>query len=176
MFDARRELNESASNSFRSKDKYDVFLSHRYLDAKEVLALKTLIESFGLSVFVDWIENPELDRSRVTKETAAKLREAMERSASLLYAQSGNSQDSKWMPWELGYSDGLHGRIAIVPVTEQETTSESYVGQEYLGLYPYVSLRTERVSQRELLWVQESGKIYVAINDWLKGAKPTSHG
>jgi hypothetical protein len=176
MFDAKRELNESASKSFNSKDKYDVFLSHRYLDAKEVLALKTLIESFGLSVFVDWIESPELDRSRVTKETAAKLREAMERSASLLYAISDNSQDSKWMPWELGYSDGLHGRIAIVPIAEQETTSESYLGQEYLGLYPYVSLRTASITKRELLWVQESGRIYVALSEWLEGAKPTYHG
>jgi hypothetical protein len=44
IFDARRELSESASKSFKSKDRYDVFLSHRFLDAKEVLALKTFIK------------------------------------------------------------------------------------------------------------------------------------
>jgi hypothetical protein len=50
----------------------------------------------------------------------------MDKSASLLYAVSDNSSESKWMPWELGYSDALHGRVAVVPITDQETATESY--------------------------------------------------
>jgi hypothetical protein len=172
-YDAARELREAASRSFKSRGQYDVFLSHRSLDAKEVLALKLILESFGFTVFVDWVENPQMDRAQVTKETAAYLRDAMNRSLSLLYAASENSSGSKWMPWELGYSDGLHGRIAIVPVKDQETASESFTGQEYLGLYPYISVKRDTFG-KEVIWVNEGSLAYVSLRDWLKGIKPHS--
>ncbi len=172
VFDATRELRDSASRALKSSDRYDIFLSHRYLDAPEVLALKTFIESFGFSVFVDWIANPELDRGSVTKETAGQLRDAMKRCNSLLYAISGSSSDSKWMPWELGYSDALHGRIGVAPVSDYEVSSESYNGQEYLALYPYLSLRQSQDGQR-LLWIQESASTYVTLKAWLQGSKPS---
>lgn len=174
VFDATRELRDFASRALKSTDRYDIFLSHRYLDAVEILALKTFIESFGFSVFVDWIANPELDRGQVTRETAGLLRDAMKRCASLLYAISGSSSDSKWMPWELGYSDAFHGRIAVVPITDYESTSEGYAGQEYLALYPFVSLRPNQIGQR-LLWVQESSQTYVTLKEWLQGSKPSYH-
>ena len=172
VFDATRELRDSASRALKSSDRYDIFLSHRYLDAPDVLALKTFIESFGFSVFVDWIANPDLDRGSVTKETAGQLRDAMKRCNSLLYAISGSSSDSKWMPWELGYSDALHGRIGVAPVSDYEVSSESYNGQEYLALYPYLSLRQSQDGQR-LLWIQESASTYVTLKEWLQGSKPS---
>lgn len=171
VYDAERELRQSASRSFKSRESYDIFLSHRFLDAREVLALKLILEGFGFKVFVDWVESPQLDRAQVTKETAAYLRDAMTRSASLLYAASENTSGSKWMPWELGYSDGLHGRIAIVPVRDQETLSEGFTGQEYLGLYPYVTV-TKSDSGREVIWVNEGSAAYVSLRDWLNGVKP----
>ncbi len=174
VFDATRELKDFASRALKSNETYDIFLSHRYLDASEVLGLKTLIESFGFSVFVDWIANPDMDRGRVNKETAGQLRDAMKRSSSLLYALSGTSSDSKWMPWELGYSDALHGRIAVVPITDYDIGSESYPGQEYLGLYPYISIAPTKSGPRKL-WVQESSQTYVSLTTWLTGTKPSYH-
>lgn len=39
--------------------------------------------------------------------------------------------------WELGYFDGLsNGTVAVLPLVD--CSSESYRGQEYLGLYPTV--------------------------------------
>jgi hypothetical protein len=170
VYDAERELRQAASRSFKSAERYDVFLSHRFLDAREVLALKLILESFGFTVFVDWVESPQLDRAQVSKETAAYLRDAMNRSSSLLYAASENSSESKWMPWELGYSDGRHGRIAVVPVKDQETSSESFTGQEYLGLYPYVSVTKDNTG-KEVIWINEGSLTYVSLRDWLNGMK-----
>jgi hypothetical protein len=147
---------------------FDVFLSHRYLDAKEILALKLLVESYGLSVYVDWVDSPDLQRGNVTQETAAALRKIMRVSNSLLYADSANSSGSKWMPWELGFCDGLHGRVAIVPVTDQEQTSESFQGQEYLGIYPYLTLRPDGYGQ-EKLFVHGSASSSALLTDWIKG-------
>jgi hypothetical protein len=152
----------------KSLTRFDVFLSHRYLDAKEILALKLLIESYELSVYVDWVDSPDLQRGNVTKETAAELRKIMQSSKSLLYADSANSSGSKWMPWELGFCDGLHGRVAIVPVTEQEQTSESFQGQEYLGIYPYLTLKPDRFGY-EKLFVHSSASSSELLTDWLKG-------
>lgn len=116
---------------------FDVFLSHSFRDAEVILGVKSLLEARGQSVYVDWVEDPQLDRSRVTASTAGALRERMRKCRSLIYATSDAAAHSKWMPWELGYFDGLRGqRIAIMPL--MASSSSTFVGQEYLGLYPLV--------------------------------------
>jgi hypothetical protein len=164
-YDAEILLKRS-SNNFRYQESYDVFLSHRKLDAREVLALKELIESQGLSVYVDWLENPELDRSNVTPATADHLRAVMDKCRSLLYAISMNSSESKWMPWELGYSDARHGNVAIVPLSEGDLVSAGYQGQEFLGLYPYISADS-LVATRPHLMVNRRGGQPTSLKSWI---------
>lgn len=113
---------------------FDVFLSHSFRDAVLILGLKRILEADGLSVYVDWIADPQLDRSKVDATSAAHLRERMKGCRSLVYATSQNASRSRWMPWELGFFDGTHGPdlVAICPIA---TGTGSYVGEEYLGLY-----------------------------------------
>ena len=123
--------------SVRPNERFDVFLSHCMADAELVAGVKTLLEELGYKVYVDWIVDRQLDRSRVTAETANVLRERMRASRSMYFATSESSPDSKWMPWELGYFDGMsQGRIAVLPLVAVE--GASFQGQEYLGLYPVV--------------------------------------
>jgi hypothetical protein len=164
---AARELRESAGRRLGPNDTFDIFLSHRFLDARYVLMLRDYLQGLGYSVFVDWIEKPELDREKVTKTTAAYLRRIMGKSDSLLFAVSENSLESRWMPWELGYFDGSGGRVAIVPITERATESETYRGQEYLGLYPYVTMQQD-TSGRNRLWVNRSASKYVTFEEWVE--------
>jgi hypothetical protein len=133
---ADRALSEQA-RAFDSAAQYDIFLSHSFDDAEVIYGVKRMIESLGLSVFVDWIDEPGLDRSKVNVKTAAALRERMKTCSSLVYAHSGNSPKSVWMPWELGYFDGLKPQqIWILPlVTDYDS---EFKDQEYLGLYPPV--------------------------------------
>jgi hypothetical protein len=42
-----------------------------------VLGTKVVLESFGFSVYVDWIVDPHMNREHVTRETAAILRDRM---------------------------------------------------------------------------------------------------
>ena len=92
-------------------DSFDIFLSHSYNDRKIIPALKKKLESFGFSVYVDWITDHLLSRKNVTKETAQVLQKRMKQSKCLIYATSQNSSTSKWMPWELGYFDGIKDRL-----------------------------------------------------------------
>jgi hypothetical protein len=61
------------------------------------------LEDEGLSVYVDSVVDPQLDREKVTVDTAELLRGRMNRSRFLLYTTSTASTQSRWMPWELGY-------------------------------------------------------------------------
>jgi TIR domain len=132
---AEAELRKSAAASATAT--FDVFLSHSREDAEVIAGVKNLLEASGISVYVDWIDDPQLDRSRVTTATAAQLRKRMRQCKSLIFATSKSSSDSKWMPWELGYFDGFKpGHVAILPLVS--TPGAGFVGQEYLGLYPYL--------------------------------------
>lgn len=160
------------NESFNIKKEYDVFLSHSYLDKEQIASLKIYLEDFGLSVYIDWIDDYQLDRGKVSKETAIRIRERMKNCKSLIYAFSKNSSLSKWMPWELGYFDGIKGKVAVLPITENET--DSFVGTEYLGIYPYVTQNKIAGSEDYALWIRENINKYVIIESWLQGFNPIS--
>lgn len=158
---------------FDASETYDIFLSHSYKDATVVLGTRDIIRDLGFSVYVDWIEDPQLDRTSVTAETAQVLRERMRSCRSLLYAASEKSTESRWMPWECGYADGLKGRCAILPLTEEP--EDGFRGKEYMGLYPYVVRDPERTSGEMMLWVHRNRLYYVDFASWLEGKKPRRH-
>lgn len=167
---ASQILMESAF-SFSESDSYDVFLSHSFKDANLVYALRKELISMGYSVYVDWVDDTQLDRNQVSKETANLLRKRMQASKSLLLVSTENAHLSKWVPWELGYFDGFSDKVAILPLIESESPGNSYYGQEYLGLYPYVT-KANDTNEKEKLWVHDNATWYVIFDAWLKGAKP----
>jgi len=157
---------------------YDVFLSHSYLDKDTILKVNYALEDLlGLSVFVDWIERPDIDRNKVTPATAAELRDVMDRCSSLIYAVSPNAADSKWMPWELGYSDAKHGRVAILPITDSTVTIAAYEHQEFVGIYPVIDI-TEGMDIRDrTLWVndRQNSKRYSRLKEWQRTGQLPVH-
>ena len=125
---------QKASKAAMSTE-FDVFLSHAYEDAEVVAGVKVLLEREGLTVYVDWIEDAQADRSKVTPQTAEMLRQRMRHCGFLLFASTKAAPNSKWMPWELGYFDGRRpGKVGILPLVQ--SANAPFVGQEYLGLYP----------------------------------------
>ncbi len=147
-------LRESVSTS-SDYDRYDVFLSHSMSDADLVLGVKSILEKSGNKVYVDWLVDPQLDRSAVNASTAAQLRKRMRQSSSMIYIATNNSTSSKWMPWELGYFDGYKdGGVAILPLVDR--IGEDFVGQEYIGLYPTVE-KNKWDTGREDIFVEDRG-------------------
>ncbi len=129
-------LSESV-RSFSKATHYDVFLSHSFQDADAILGIKTAAERAGMKVYVDWLDDPGLDRRSVTAETADVIRGRLRASASLVYVHSPNASDSKWMPWELGFFDGSKpGFVWIMPLVVSDDSE--FQRQEYLGLYPTI--------------------------------------
>lgn len=121
----------------QERDRYDVFLSQTIHDREIVFGGYTILtEDLKLTVFCDWIEAPEADRSRVTPENARYVRDRMDRSATLLFVDSSSADQSRWMCWELGWFDGAKGKVGILPVLKN--ADDPYRGREFLGLYPAV--------------------------------------
>lgn len=154
--------------SISPEKEYDIFLSHSFHDAELIFGMKTTLEDLGYKVYVDWVDDPQLDRSKVTPATAAKLRERMNSSRSLFYVTTSNTDASQWMPWECGFFDGKKEKVAIVPIQES-SNSNSYSGQEYLGLYPYV-VQQPNQNRQATLWVRKSSSQYIAYDSWVKTA------
>lgn len=157
-------------------DQFDVFLSHSYVDAvglneADVLAIVELFEKESISVYIDWQTDSDLDRNNVTPETAKFLRFRMRCSKTLIYLATVNASRSKWMPWELGYFDGYKGRVAILPVTTNSYPTYSYQGQEYLGMYDYVTYQ-ENTTGVPMLWVFSQSGAYITFKAWVRGVDP----
>jgi hypothetical protein len=153
-----------------SEVSHDIFLSHAFDDRELALGIALTLEFLGYTVYLDWRDDPLLDRKNVTPSTAVKLRARMTTSKCLFYAVTEHATNSKWMPWELGYKDGQSRRSAILPIRDQVSTS--YSGQEYLGIYPYVVQQINRAGS-EKLWIHSSSNVYVVFDEWLKGEEPT---
>lgn len=162
---------EVLNESFNINKTYDVFLSHSYIDKEKIASVKHYLELLGLSVYIDWIDDSQLVRNSVTKETAERIKTRMKKCKSLIYIFSDNSNLSKWMPWELGYFDGVKGRIAVLPIT-RFSNNNTFKGTEYLGLYPYITKDLIDGEGNETLWVRENESKYISIGEWLIGRNP----
>lgn len=166
----KERANKFTANAF------DVFLSHSYTDAvglneQDVLALIEIFEKESITVYIDWQTDSDLDRNNVSPETAKFLRFRMRCSKTLLYLSTVNASKSKWMPWELGFFDGYKGRVAILPISTGSYTPSSFHGQEYLGLYDYVTYQDNRAG-KTILWVFSQSGAYVPLKDWINGSDP----
>ena len=144
------------ARAFDAASSYDIFLSHSFDDAELIYGVKRMIEDLNLSVYVDWIDDPNLDRSKVTVTSAAVLRKRMKTCSSLVYAHSANASGSVWMPWELGFFDGMKPhRVWILPLVA--TYDGEFKDQEYLGLYPAVEKLSDLGGDRTKLGFDNVG-------------------
>ncbi|MBW0298733.1 toll-Interleukin receptor [Shewanella xiamenensis] len=165
-FNSNQRLTE-VLKSVSSQQKFDVFLSHSIDDAELVLGVKEMLEQEGLKVYVDWDTDRHLSRNKVNKETAELLRVRMKQSNSLIYIATDNSPNSKWMPWELGYFDGLRTDcIGILPL--QDSEGQAFQGQEYLSLYPIVSKGQYRDGTKEI-FVENKGESWKSLKMFAQG-------
>lgn len=163
----------------RENDSYDIFLSHSYNDRAIIPALKAELEKLNYKVYVDWIDDKLLSRDNVSKDTAKVLQKRMKQSKCLIYATSEHSSNSRWMPWELGYFDGIKDKmVGILPIKKYGNNFRNdFKGEEYLGLYYYIDKATIDGKNKEALWVRENLTKYIIFDSWLNnGTQPFERG
>lgn len=149
---------------FERTKKYDLFVSHRYIDKEIVLKLVKLFNKANYSVYIDWIDDSQLNRDSITVNTADLLRQRINQSKGLAYIATSNSENSKWCPWELGIADGKkEGKACILPISKH--TQEKFIGQEYLCLYPYLTYNES--SKDFYIYSQKDHREISSLRNWL---------
>lgn len=110
------------------------FLSHSTKDVEYLAGTVRLLQEHGASVYID--KKDEALPPYTNKETADILRSRIKESRRFVLLATKVSKESKWIPWELGISDGYKApeRIAIFPGVDSATDTK-WTEREYLGLY-----------------------------------------
>ena len=168
-----REILLSSTLSFSEATYYDAFLSHSFQDTDLILGVKATLDDLGYRTYIDWINDPHLDRSRVTYETAEILKTRMRNSRSLLCVTTSNSANSRWMPWECGFFDGYSGKVAILPITPTPYTK--FVGLEYMSLYPYCE-KMMGVDRKERLYITTGRLDHIPFERWIEVPRKSEDG
>jgi len=148
------------AQEFDFSKRYDVFLSHSFTDARIVRQVRKRLINEGLTVYVDWIEDKQLNRSNVGAYTALLLRHRMDQCNSLIYLTSDAAEKSVWMPWELGYMDSSTKKVAIAPIVDDDEAD--FPSREYLGIYPYIEIAESYMFTRQM-----DGK-FKSVDAWTK--------
>ena len=152
---------------------FDVFLSHSTVEPREIVdGIRSVLQLHGLSVYVDYHDDPTLSPARVNRSTAEGLRNRLRHSKSLLYIHSEHSASSKWMPWEMGFMDGLTGYVGIVPIVDSK--EYDFKGVEYLSLYPFVDRANDK-GKRDQLWINDGPKKYARLKQWIQEDEQIEH-
>lgn len=145
---------------------FDVFLSHSPAEPDILLlGVKAMLEDEGLKVYIENYGDPGVSPISVTPVMANILRHRMRQSNTLLYVHSQYSTASRWMPWELGFFDGLKDAVGIIPVTHRE--EETFKGAEYLNLYPYVDVTVSTTNKRQF-WIRRSSDVFAPLGAWAR--------
>jgi hypothetical protein len=145
---------------------FDVFLSHSPTEPEVLLlGVKSMLEDEGLKVYLDNYGDPGVSPISVTPVMANILRHRMRQSNTLLYIHSQYSTTSRWMPWELGFFDGLKGAVGIIPITHHQ--EETFRGAEYANLYPYVDVTLSGTNERKF-WIRRSSDVFAPLAAWAR--------
>lgn len=136
-----------------------IFLSHSHKDRDLIEPAIAFLRSHGVSIYVDW-QDGEMPPV-VSGETAKKIKEKIRQHQKFLVLVTEHSKDSRWVPWELGFSDPVKGmdHIAILPVAE----NSDFAQNEYMKIYP----KLYSVNNVWHIWQQDYSKI-VTLEKWLK--------
>lgn len=109
--------------SIQKLKKYDLFISHSYLDREIVLDIVRKINNCGLNCYVDWTADSDfLKRSLVSDFTKEVLKARMINSQKLLFLSSSNSRVSSWVDFELKYyQEQVQNEIYMIVLDGEDT-------------------------------------------------------
>jgi hypothetical protein len=126
---------------------YDIFLLHAAADMQDVDEVRSILHAANFRVYCDRYDDPTLDRTGFTAATADRLRARMRRCNAMVYVVTRYASASKWMPWELGFFDGVRGKVLVYPVDEPALAAAHE--QEYLSLFKILrpGMLTQQVQQ-----------------------------
>ncbi|WP_291073767.1 MULTISPECIES: hypothetical protein [Empedobacter] len=134
-------LSHIYSSQLEKNKKYDLFLSHSSTNKDLLLGVKTMLNSLGFNVYIDWINDKEsLKRTLTNADTAQVIVERLKACNALMFVYTQDSLKSLWTPWEIGYFHSLKGKICVY---YPDDIDENLI-PAYINIYPKVYLEENR--------------------------------
>jgi hypothetical protein len=119
-------------NEALSKNQQTAFLCHSHKDHELAKGLQVLMKENGWDLYTDW-EDSEMP-STPNKETANRIKTKIRTTDWFLFLATGDSTQSRWCPWEIGFADSAKGYEKIL-IIQTEDDYGTWHGNEYLQLY-----------------------------------------
>ena len=174
---ARMTLNESQNRAYSAfSAATSVFLSHKHSDRTQLFRIKKLLESLGISVYIDWLDAslPEITRG----ETGKIIKQKIKQYDKFILVATDAAIASQWCNWELGLGDAekySKDKIALFPLKED---NKSWSGTEYMEIYPVIeyedgtrkntnNMYIERGYYVKYPYKQNGNREYVSLKHWL---------
>ncbi|QNY28277.1 toll/interleukin-1 receptor domain-containing protein [Acinetobacter seifertii] len=107
------------SNSIESKKKYDIFISHSYLDKDLVKNMKNTINFLNLSCYYDWTSDQDfLKRNLISDYTKEVLKKRIEQSKALILVLTHNviadgEITSEWIKMEIEHAKSVGKKYVV---------------------------------------------------------------
>ena len=111
------------SNSVESKKKYDIFISHSYLDKDLVKSTKNALNLKNLSCYYDWTSDQDfLKRNLISDYTKEVLKKRIEQSKALILVLTHNviadgEITSEWIKMEIEHAKSVGKKICCLNFT-----------------------------------------------------------
>ena len=112
------------SNSVESKKKYDIFISHSYLDKDLVKSMKNTLNFQNLSCYYDWTSDQDfLKRNLISGYTKEVLKKRIEQSKALILVLTHNviadgEITSEWIKMEIEHAKSVGKKICCLNFTD----------------------------------------------------------
>lgn len=147
VIDNPDDLNRIIDNDIVERMKrYNIFISHSTKDRNFLIDLVHDINKQGKNVYVDWMEDIEaLQRSKTNAKTASVIKHRIDSSDVVLCIKTEGALSSEWVPWELGYADGIGKSIFIMDIDGNTPVPA------YMQLYQLVPFRNGHVDINSIL-------------------------
>tara|TARA_R110001583_G_scaffold122569_1_gene273867 strand:- start:36564 stop:37145 length:582 start_codon:yes stop_codon:yes gene_type:complete len=130
-------LNESLQ-SFKNESSFlktKIFLSHKHDEKEYMEGAISLLKSYGVDIYVDWLD--EGMPKTTSGKTAVRIKQKIKENHKFILLATEGAINSKWCNWELGLGDAAKyiDHIAVLPVKKEYS---DFSGSEYLEIYPYI--------------------------------------
>jgi len=160
----RKQLRKTAKTRSVSNA---TFLSHSSSDNDLVVGAIQILENHGAQVYIDEIDTTL--PSNTSKKTASVLKSRIRDSKKFVLLATENSLESNWVPWELGFADGVKDlpKIALFPAVET-SYQISWTKREYMGLYQRI-IWGDIKEYENAMWIvlDEENNTALPLRKWL---------
>ncbi len=161
-------LNENiVSKAFSESSEKNTFLSYSSKDFKLLPGVISVLNNNGAKVYIDKMD--EQLPKEPDENTGVVLKKRILECNKFVLFPTNNSENSRWVPWELGLADGSIRKrnVALFPSSEKEYEMK-WTEIEYLGLYERIIWGNFADKEPEWLVYNHHTNTADRLCDWIR--------